>query len=396
MRGRSLVKPELNASILRWSRKHAEISVEKAATRAKVPPERIRNWENSNSDDRPTIRQARKLANLYGRSVLEFFGDEIPPVFEPIAIPDFRLSPHSATDIDKKSIKSIRVWVEAQRANALSLYSDIGDNPPTIPSGLYTNIHADVELAAQKARKFLEFPIHQQVDLKRDERRGIPKRIRNHIGNVGVLVLRCPELASENIRGFCVYLNPMPIIVLSQESPTAEAFTLMHEFAHVLLQSSAISGHLTPGGGAGEIQAVENWCNRFAAAFLMPRKEVDDLYPETGVIMESVQDERLRKMAEYFGVSEEAMLIRLVQLKRVKSSYYWDIKKPQFDELAKSTQSYGRSSYYGSRFRNRQGDLYTSLVLEALSLDRITSHNAAEYMGFQKIDHLYEIQANFP
>jgi hypothetical protein len=85
------------------------------------------------------------------------------------------------------------------------------------------------------------------------------------------------------------------------------------------------------------------------------------------------------------------MLIRLVHLGYVQAAYYWDVKKAQFDEQDKKKR-FGRTKYYGSRFRASYGDLYTGLVIEAWTSGRITNHNAAEYMGIKNLAHLNDIR----
>ncbi len=47
------------------------------------------------------------------------------------------------------------------------------------------------------------------------------------------------------------------------------------------------------------------------------------------------------------------------------------------------------------RYRARQGDLYTGLVLEAWANDRITNHNAGEFMGIKNMNHLEDIRRHF-
>jgi hypothetical protein len=83
-----------------------------------------------------------------------------------------------------------------------------------------------------------------------------------------------------------------------------------------------------------------------------------------------------------------------VHLGYVDSRYYWDVKRPQFDEEERNYSSFGIPSYYGSRYRASLGDFYTNLVIEAWSAGRITNHNAAEYMGIKNISHLFDIRDN--
>jgi hypothetical protein len=89
------------------------------------------------------------------------------------------------------------------------------------------------------------------------------------------------------------------------------------------------------------------------------------------------------------------MLIRLVHLGYVERRYYWDVKKPQFDEEEANFQNFGRASYYGKRYKNALGGLYTGLVMEAWANGRITNHHAAQYMGIKNLQRLYDIRDRF-
>ena len=89
------------------------------------------------------------------------------------------------------------------------------------------------------------------------------------------------------------------------------------------------------------------------------------------------------------------MLIRLVDLRYVTPSYYWEVKRPQFLEEEANYRGFGRAKYYGTRYVNSLGEFYTSLVMQAWSAGRITNHNAAEYMGIKNLAHLKDIKANF-
>ena len=107
----------------------------------------------------------------------------------------------------------------------------------------------------------------------------------------------------------------------------------------------------------------------------------------------TITDEELSRFARYFSVSQHAMLIRLVHLGYVRESFYWNNKKSKFDTEEANYKQFGRALYYGTRYRNTLGDLYTGLVIEAWNTGRITNHNAAEYMGI-KIFHIFMTFAN--
>jgi Zn-dependent peptidase ImmA (M78 family) len=207
-----------------------------------------------------------------------------------------------------------------------------------------------------------------------------------------VLILRKNDLKNAAIRGICLAEFPLPVIIFRNEAPAGQAFTLAHEFAHVLIKHSAISG---PRQSSYEQIPVEKWCDRFAAAFLMPRGQLVALLggpPTRGA--DFFPDEELLRLAAMFRVSAHAMLIRLVHIGYVQAAYYWDVKKPEFDKQERSYRSFGRTRYYGQRYGSSLGEMYTGLVIEAWNGGRITSHNAAEYMGIKNLRHMYDIREN--
>ncbi|HYD46167.1 MAG TPA: helix-turn-helix transcriptional regulator, partial [Phenylobacterium sp.] len=69
-----------NRDVLHWARLWRGKTVEEAAARLQTKPENIIAWEKG--DGAPTVRQARMLADLYGRSFLEFFLSAPPTLRE--------------------------------------------------------------------------------------------------------------------------------------------------------------------------------------------------------------------------------------------------------------------------------------------------------------------------
>ena len=395
MTTRALKKEEIpfNAEILRWAREWRGRSVDEVATKLKQSAERIKAWESPDSTERPTVSQARSLADLYERPFLEFFRATLPPVQDPKLVPDFR-RPRDAKKLNaeqERDLKSIQSWVEAQRENALDLYAEIGEEPPALPKEFYSTTNADADAAAIRVRDIVGFAISEQTNLKASQQHFLPNILRHKFELVGVLTFRRNELKSLGIRGICIYADPLPVVVFGKESPAAQSFTLSHELAHVVLRESGIIGPVRQ-----KSSNVEKWCDQFAASFLMPRDAVREIVgPTPNKPAGDISDEKLADYATFFRVSRHAMLIRLVHLGYVKASFYWNVKKSQFDSEEKSFKQFGRAEYYGTRYKNTMGDLYTGLVLQAWSSGRITNHNAAEFMGIKNFAHLDDIRNHF-
>jgi Zn-dependent peptidase ImmA (M78 family) len=350
-------------------------------------PNKLRHGEAGKAA--PTVRQARILADFYDRAFLEFFLPEPPVVSEPKGIPDFRMQAGIVPPADDREVLEIQRWTATQRVNALDLFDEVGEEPPELPAGMFSTLVDRPEQAAAVARELLNFPIEQQLNLPADED-ALPAMLRQKLESLGVLTLRLTELKRFGIRGICLAEFPLPVVVFRDEAPSAQAFTLAHELGHVLIKQSGITGSRQI---AYETNPVEKWCDTFAASFLMPRSEVERT---AGKVPKQPADEfadaRLAELARFFRVSPHAMLIRLVHLGYVKAAYYWETKKPEFDAQERQYRRFGRPQYYGVRYKNRLGELYTNLVLEAWAAGRITNHNAAQYMGIKNLRHLFDIR----
>lgn len=387
--------PSYNPTMLRWARDTAGISIEEAAKRAGVKVDQIADWESKSPTRMPTVRQARQIADLYKVPYLEFFRPEPPVLPNTELVPDFRLFRAAEDPSETKGLKSIQLWAEVQRLNALDLFYEIGDEPPKIPKILFTTIEADVDDLVNAVRTAINFPIEAQIGRNADGRREIPRELRKRIESLGILTLRRTDLKHLRVRGLCIAVFPLPVLVIGSEAPTGEAFTLAHELAHLLIRQSAISGPIPRTGGDAEKRRTEEWCNRFASAFLMPRAAVTAYLAPPKKPRSEISDDEIHRAALHFGVSDHAMLIRLVHLGYVTANFYWNVKKPQFEKQEEEYKGGGIPAYYGTRYRNKQGDLYTALVLDAWSMGRITGHNAAEYMGIKNIKHVIDIRNNF-
>lgn len=386
-------KPPYNPAMLRWAREHRGQSIEEVAHRLKQKPERITAWEEAR--EVPTVNQARALASLYNRAFIEFFLKEPLQRPDPAMVPDFRTHRGVEVDADQRALKDIQSWAEAQRANALDLFQELGEEPPVFPEHLVANVTTRVDDIAAEARKAMDFTIEAQLALTAQQKILLPNILRHRLEQIGILTLKNTALGDLRARGMCLVQFPLPTVIFGNEAPSAQAFTLVHELGHVILRQSGIIAPLAHANDGGKTH-TEAWCDQFAASFLMPREIIFGLLGGMPPLrLDSISDERLSSLANALRVSPHAMLIRLVHLGYVDRRYYWDVKKPEFDQADANFRSFGRAPYYGTRYKNAQGDLYTSLVIEAWASGRITNHNAAQYMGIKNLQHLYDIRDHF-
>lgn len=382
-----------NPAIFRWAREFGQFSVHEAAKKVGTSPENVQSWEDG--DGIPTVRQARLLAKAYGRSFLEFFLDRPPNLPDNSLVPDYRLHKHVPKPDENRELKKVQSWAEESRMSALDLYEIIGEEPPAFPKELYGTLESNPEQIAALVREIAAFPIEEQIHQKSSERANFPKVLRRAIERLGVLVLKNSALNKFGARGLCIVEHPLPVIVFGTEAPAAQCFTMAHELGHIALSQSAISGPPTSRDNDSKERAVERWCDQFAGALLVPSDAMMEIWARPNSPVAALGDDALRQYANMFGISRHAMLIRLVDLGYVVPDYYWDIKRQEFLDEESKYKGGGRPKYYGTRYKNSLGDLYTGLVMEAWDNSLITNHNAAEFMGIKNLDHLNDIRDDF-
>jgi len=382
-----------NPNVLRWAREWRGRSVEEAAQKINVAEDKVLAWEEGVAV--PTVRQARMLAGFYERSFLEFFLSRIPNVAETRLAPDFRLHKKAPDPRGDREVQMIQDWAEGTRQSAIELFAVVGDDVPTIPVEFRATLETNPEWAASEARRLCGYTIEDQIALGSAERGRVAKDIRHAIERLGVLVLKDSRLSKYGVRGLTLFAQPLPVIIFGTEAPTAQAFTLAHELGHISLQQSAISGPPAAREARTDAERSERWCDEFAGAFLIPAPALGKIWAKPNQPNPKIGDDALGQLANTFSVSRHAMLIRLVQLNYVAPEYYWDVKRPEFLRQEAEFKGGGKAPYYGTRYRNSYGDMYTALVLEAWGTGRITNHNAAELMGIKNLAHLFDIRDNF-
>lgn len=383
-----------NPRVLEWARVRTGMAVDEVAKKINVAAQKVKDWETGKS--KPTTRQGRMLAASYDRHFLEFFSDSIPEISEVVLVPDYRTfkGKRAPGPKEKRSMIAVQEWAEEQRLNALAIIEELGEQPPMLSRNLRFSVDADVELAAEISREAMGFRIEDQLQLKKAVRYTFPEILRDKIEGMGVLVLKQSGITKLGARGICLFAEPLPVIVYGNESPGAQAFTLAHEFGHVLLGASGISGQPRLGGKSGH-KAIEDWCNRFASAFLAPSKSIERVLERPTSPSTMIDTVVLGNLAEMFAMSRHAMLIRLVGLGYVQPQFYWRTMRPIFLKEEEEHTSFGRPPYYGKRYVNAKGRFYTGLVMSAWSGGHVTAHNAAEYMGIKNFEHLKDIREDY-
>ena len=200
------------------------------------------------------------------------------------------------------------------------------------------------------------------------------------VGNLGS---HHTAISVEAFRGFAIADEIAPFIVINdQDSKSAWSFTLIHEFAHVLLGQTGVSG------ARAEI-AIEQFCNDVASEVLLPAKEVRELVIDAR--LEPIQAaERIHQFARARNLSGSMVAYRLHRMGRLTSDRWASIRDVFRDHWLRSRalarerarDQEGGPSYYTIR-RHRLGNGLVSLVGRMVSSGALSTTRAGTILGMR-------------
>jgi len=296
------VRPE----IFKWLRESAGYSIEEVSKILGVDPKIIENIEDSNEEyEDIELGWLRKLSDKYKRQLACFFLPGVPEdevnILTNISKRYYRYSKQEPITLETPGVKELLLAYRRARY----LRSIIEEDERREPARY--SMEDDPEHTARMERRIYESNnINAKVNFD---------GIRKYIESYSIYVFQF-DLPLDIIRGFTlVDERPYIIVINSNDSTAGKLFTLMHEYAHVLLREGS---YCNIEEGLKDNYNIETWCNRFAAEFLIPKDELlNDIMSR-----KIIDDNELNKLSNKYSVSRYALAIRLRNI-----GYYLDDKK---------------------------------------------------------------------
>ena len=378
------MKVPANSKILRWARVTSNLSLDDVAGRVGRPRQVIEAWENG--QDSPTYAQLEALAyNVYKRPLAVFFFPE-PPEEEGLQ-ESFRTLPD--VEFDKIPPRVVHLIRQAKsRQIGLSELCD-GRNPSNIRILGRVDVleSSDPVRVAQDMRRFLNVTLEEQACWADDGEAA--ERWRSAIEDAGVFVFK-DAFRQDEISGFCLYDREFPVILVNNSMPlTRQMFTLFHELAHLMLQTSGIDwtddllSSLT-----GRNRRVEVVCNEFAAEVLMPTADF-----MAHLRKGRYDDHSISVMAARYSVSREVILRRLLDMGLVTEDYYRRKAKEWMAEARRSRRGTSGGNYYATKIAYL-GRTYLNIAFAQYYRNRLSIHELSGYLGV-KVDHIAALEQAF-
>lgn len=384
-------KANITPKILKWARESARMSEEIAAGKVPIPVEKLKEWENGESQ--PTIRQAEILAKAYRRPFALFFLPEIPRDFQPLQ--DFRnkdakpLSTGSIFII--REIQQKQAWIkdvyEENKEVPLAFVGrfDLQSNPIAVANDILNTLQIDPSQYNKK-----DNPINEWIE--KAESKGI------FISRTSFIHSRL-KLDSNELQGFSIADKHAPFIFINSDDWNApQFFTLVHELAHIWIAASGISNDIEPEiKHKDKLHPVEIFCNEVAANALMPANVMRAFSQRTFENSNS-----LFKAAKDLGISSFAFLFRAFSLSMISLDKYRELKKEADKEFKaflqkeeekklKQKQQKGGPDYY-RLLVNKNSHLFTQAVMDAFRGGAIEPTLASSLLNTQ-INHFSKLES---
>jgi len=366
----ALVKP----SLLSWARRTSSMSIEEAAKKAQVKPEQVEAWERGGK--RPSIPQLRKLCEIYKRPLAVFYLPEPPKTFT--AMRDYRRLPGEIAGHESPELRFEVRRAQYRREVALDLYQDLEGTVPEFAAS--ASIAEPPESLGGKIRELLGVAVEEQAqwvtahDAFNNWRAAIERK--------GVLVFQTTTVPLEEMRGFSLHEAQLPVIVVNiKDHPHARVFSLLHEFAHILLHEGGLCDMAEDAFRPPEVEKMEVYCNHVAGAALVPENRLLREYDSTrNQEAKGPNDEKIEALARLFRVSREVLLRRLLIFNRIGKGFYSEKRAEYQERVAEQEKRPGGFAPPDQMALSSAGHSFTRLVLAGYYQDKITASDLSDML----------------
>lgn len=369
----------VNTKWLKWARTSVKYEKDDVARKLNINPEKITEWEETGE---LTHDELIALSDVYEVSPYTFF-DGNDPVYDK-EIPDFRTINSEKIKLTPEIMFELRRAKE-NRETLLNFEEDFDDFEFPLFSS-YTLDSTNPLIVAENIRNLLEMS-------RSNSHRKLDYWI-NLIESLGILVFEFYNIEPEQLRGYALYYDKLPIIGINhKESTNAKKFTLFHELAHLIMKKDGISN-------INEYTIINNdeaYCNKVAAEVLVPNKLFKN-YIRDNSSYKKFRVEDIKGLSKIFNVSRQVIVRRALDLGFISRVDYNNRIK-EFNEYINPPKKNNSNKNVNSKLQpkkdnkskdsdkglhnkakialRKNGNYFTSLLIKAYEEDIITDIDMA-------------------
>lgn len=347
-------------------RESRNLKLEHASSSSGISVDDLSRWESADSEIE--LAQLKKLSKVYGKNWIAFLADNATK--KPPVIHDTRIG-QEAEYLDPEIILAL----EEAEAN-LQIANDLELGPKlSLPPRKETNPE---ELGAY-FREFLEISFEAQKELTKDK---APFKFWTEIFNSKGIFVFQKSFKKKDIRAFSLkYASRAAITLNTEDTPKARVFSLFHELAHIYRNDTGLCNFTEKKNK--RFSKEESYCNAFAAAFLMPLK---DLFADPNfqkLEKNNLDPEIVKRISSTFQVSELVVYRRLNTINMLTLDEYLKIQASimaLYKSKAKIDDGRSGGGYY-TTFFSHTGTAFISNVMDAYGDGKIGHRQIGRILG---------------
>ena len=363
------IQIEVNPTVFKWLRESAGWTNEDISKRLKTSVEIVKKFELG--EDKPTLRQLEELSKAYKRPLAAFLLSK--PKEEKPKPKDYRMLPEKVNVFDKKTIVVLR---KARSLQEIGRELSININYQTKPKVKKERPSENPEKVAEKYREVFKLTEEKQRKFKTPYE--FFNYLRDFLENMNILTFQF-SMPVEDARGFVIVDEfPNIIVVNTKDSIEARLFSLMHEFAHILLGESVID---MPDILTTTRNRMESWCNKFSSSFLLPKKIAKLLFDSKQKVLTDTKT--LNTFSRKYKVSKAMILFNMLKLGYItKTAYENVLKRPRKIKIEKKGKK-GGGIPSDKRCLSEVGTKFISIVANNYDRNHITYTDALNYLSIK-------------
>lgn len=366
----------LQAGVLQWARERAGLEPAQLAGKLGIKPERVFEWEKSG---RISFSQVDKLAH-HTHTPVGFLYLAAPPE-DRLTIPDLRtVGDRPLHRPSPDLLETVQMMQRRQAWMREELIEDAMDPLGFVGAFGLNSPHRDVAEAMRGALK-----LDHDWAAREQSWTDALRHLRKQIEDAGVLVMfngivgnnTHRKLNPDEFRGFALVDEYAPLIFINgADFKGAQMFTMAHELAHIFIGAAGVSNFeaLQPAS-----HAVEQFCNRVAAEFLVPEAGLREYWARMGRI-----DEPYQAIARQFKVSTLVAARRALDLGLINRETFFEFYQPYQEDERRLQQ---RKDKAGGSFWNNQnvriGYRFGTAIIRAVSEGRLLYRDAYALTGLK-------------
>ncbi len=284
----------INLKILQWVIDASEFSIEDIAKKTKISLNTLNDVLMG--EKKLTQNQLYNISHFFRRPAVIFYLAEIPELYK---LPDFRRTPDYSPGISRELDIKIRN-IRTKKKFAEEMYIEFNHHFDYEYIERIGKI-VDINEIGNEVRKLLNVETKDLIGINNNN---VLNYWKSKLEGIGILIFQF-SLDREVSRGFSFAEQPYPLIAInSKDTYYARAFTIFHEFAHILLNKNGICDKNNE-KFRNDLLDIEALCNKIANAILVPQNEfIDEFRKRRNLDKEKI----ISQLSVIFKVSHSVIL----------------------------------------------------------------------------------------